>query len=99
MNKLSSCDTIITPCRTLSIEALARKFNKKWPNRMNGPSVHVPGLQCFPYTTRLPAMSTRSCKCFYANFFFVSGVENYTFYFGVKYYAADPCKLLEEITR
>ncbi|XP_022662593.1 band 4.1-like protein 4 isoform X6 [Varroa destructor] len=29
----------------------------------------------------------------------MKGVENYTFYFGVKYYAADPCKLLEEITR
>ncbi|OXA62814.1 hypothetical protein Fcan01_02506 [Folsomia candida] len=25
--------------------------------------------------------------------------EPYTFYFGVKFYAADPCKLLEEITR
>ena len=23
----------------------------------------------------------------------------YTFYFGVKFYAADPCKLREEITR
>ncbi|XP_049881317.1 band 4.1-like protein 4 isoform X2 [Pectinophora gossypiella] len=27
------------------------------------------------------------------------GSDSYTFYFGVKFYAADPCKLLEEITR
>ncbi|XP_050538194.1 band 4.1-like protein 4 isoform X2 [Daktulosphaira vitifoliae] len=26
-------------------------------------------------------------------------IENFTFYFGVKFYAADPCKLVEEITR
>lgn len=31
--------------------------------------------------------------------FSVSGNENFTFYFGVKFYAADPCKLVEEITR
>ncbi|XP_068626285.1 band 4.1-like protein 4 isoform X2 [Battus philenor] len=27
------------------------------------------------------------------------GSDSHTFYFGVKFYAADPCKLLEEITR
>ncbi|CAG9117576.1 unnamed protein product [Plutella xylostella] len=27
------------------------------------------------------------------------GSDPHTFYFGVKFYAADPCKLLEEITR
>ncbi|GBP89406.1 Band 4.1-like protein 4A [Eumeta japonica] len=27
------------------------------------------------------------------------GSEHHVFYFGVKFYAADPCKLLEEITR
>ncbi|KAH8040265.1 hypothetical protein HPB51_009813 [Rhipicephalus microplus] len=27
------------------------------------------------------------------------GTQTFTFYFGVKFYAADPCKLLEEITR
>jgi len=30
---------------------------------------------------------------------FLTGVLPYTFYFGVKFYAADPCKLFEEITR
>nr|CAI5847121.1 unnamed protein product [Callosobruchus analis] len=29
----------------------------------------------------------------------IKGPEPYTMYFGVKFYAADPCKLLEEITR
>ncbi|XP_060869241.1 band 4.1-like protein 4 isoform X2 [Metopolophium dirhodum] len=29
----------------------------------------------------------------------MKGNENFTFYFGVKFYAADPCKLVEEITR
>jgi len=29
----------------------------------------------------------------------LKGSDPYTFYFGVKFYAADPCKLLEEITR
>ncbi|GIY76746.1 band 4.1-like protein 4 [Caerostris darwini] len=29
----------------------------------------------------------------------MKGMETFTFYFGVKFYAADPCKLLEEITR
>lgn len=29
----------------------------------------------------------------------LKGAEPYTLYFGVKFYAADPCKLLEEITR
>lgn len=29
----------------------------------------------------------------------IKGPDPYTFYFGVKFYAADPCKLLEEITR
>ncbi|CAH1988683.1 unnamed protein product [Acanthoscelides obtectus] len=29
----------------------------------------------------------------------MKGAEPYTMYFGVKFYAADPCKLLEEITR
>lgn len=27
------------------------------------------------------------------------GADPYVLYFGVKFYAADPCKLLEEITR
>ena len=30
---------------------------------------------------------------------FLTGTLPYTFYFGVKFYAADPCKLFEEITR
>ncbi|KAG0411373.1 hypothetical protein HPB47_011479, partial [Ixodes persulcatus] len=29
----------------------------------------------------------------------MKGVNTFTFYFGVKFYAPDPCKLLEEITR
>ncbi|RZB39738.1 band 4.1-like protein 4 [Asbolus verrucosus] len=29
----------------------------------------------------------------------IKGPDPFTFYFGVKFYAADPCKLLEEITR
>lgn len=29
----------------------------------------------------------------------IKGADPYTLYFGVKFYAADPCKLLEEITR
>lgn len=29
----------------------------------------------------------------------LSGLQVHTLYFGVKFYAADPCKLLEEITR
>ncbi|CAH1985773.1 unnamed protein product [Acanthoscelides obtectus] len=29
----------------------------------------------------------------------IKGADPFTFYFGVKFYAADPCKLLEEITR
>ncbi|CAH1169143.1 unnamed protein product [Phyllotreta striolata] len=29
----------------------------------------------------------------------IKGNDQYTLYFGVKFYAADPCKLLEEITR
>ncbi|XP_054711422.1 band 4.1-like protein 4 [Uloborus diversus] len=29
----------------------------------------------------------------------MKGIETFTFYFGVKFYASDPCKLLEEITR
>ncbi|XP_064474438.1 band 4.1-like protein 4 [Ornithodoros turicata] len=29
----------------------------------------------------------------------MKGVSTFTFYFGVKFYASDPCKLLEEITR
>ncbi|KAJ2947891.1 hypothetical protein O0L34_g9681 [Tuta absoluta] len=29
----------------------------------------------------------------------LQGSDSHTFYFGVKFYAADPCKLLEEITR
>ncbi|RZF43993.1 hypothetical protein LSTR_LSTR007265, partial [Laodelphax striatellus] len=29
----------------------------------------------------------------------LKGKETFTLYFGVKFYAADPCKLLEEITR
>ncbi|KAJ3640243.1 hypothetical protein Zmor_003553 [Zophobas morio] len=29
----------------------------------------------------------------------IKGSDPFTFYFGVKFYAADPCKLLEEITR
>ncbi|KAF8763316.1 band 4.1-like protein 4 isoform X1 [Argiope bruennichi] len=29
----------------------------------------------------------------------MKGLETFTFYFGVKFYASDPCKLLEEITR
>nr|XP_023011642.1 band 4.1-like protein 4 [Leptinotarsa decemlineata]XP_023011643.1 band 4.1-like protein 4 [Leptinotarsa decemlineata]XP_023011644.1 band 4.1-like protein 4 [Leptinotarsa decemlineata] len=29
----------------------------------------------------------------------IKGTDPYTLYFGVKFYAADPCKLLEEITR
>ncbi|VVC26176.1 Hypothetical protein CINCED_3A024797 [Cinara cedri] len=29
----------------------------------------------------------------------MKGNDNFTFYFGVKFYAADPCKLVEEITR
>ena len=30
---------------------------------------------------------------------FLTGALPYTFYFGVKFYAADPCKLFEENTR
>lgn len=29
----------------------------------------------------------------------LKGLETFTFYFGVKFYSSDPCKLLEEITR
>jgi len=36
----------------------------------------------------------RFSKCFP-----ITGTDPFTLYFGVKFYAADPCKLLEEITR
>lgn len=47
----------------------------------------------------LNIINNKNLFYFINKIFFVLGKETFTLYFGVKFYSADPCKLLEEITR